>query len=106
MSFLFNKRKVTSKISFTEPTKTSLSKEKLAEISADGSQAVKKLKTCTSNDTIDLNTSISTTSFSSTNNYTNVKPTPSVNLADNYEDSMAVDTDKIDESGNFANTLE
>src|ERR1044071_4619146 len=91
MSFLFNKRIVTSKISFTEPTKTTLSQKELSDIASDGSQAIKKLKTCTSNNTVDLDTDSSTASTLSinNNNLKNVETTSSTNIADNAEDSRS-----------------
>src|ERR1043165_6136375 len=106
MSFLFNKQKVPSKISFKEPTKTTLSQKELSDITVDRSQAVKKLKTYTSIDNVELDSNTSTASSSASNTLTNVEPTSSTHLVDNSEDSMAVDTKKIDESGNFADTLE
>src|ERR1044071_7728078 len=110
MSFNFfsNKRKVVqSKITFTTPTKQTLSQDELTNISADGSQAIKKLKTSINNNNVDKGITADSTNFSDNNNSMVREPTPSTsNVISHSGEAMNLDTEKDDESGNFENSLQ
>ena len=110
MSFNFfsNKRKVVqSKITFTTPTKQTLSQDELANISADGSQAVKKLKTSINNNNVDEGNTADFTNSSNNNNTMDSESTSStINVTFSSGKAMNLDTEKDDESGNFENSLQ
>ena len=110
MSFNFfsNKRKVVqSKITFTTPTKQILSQDELTNISADGSQAIKKLKTSINNNNVDEGNIADPTNSSNNNNTMDSEPFPSTNNAiSSAGEAMNLDTEKNDESGNFENSLQ